>query len=153
MYKLYIKTNIDSAKLLDIVLKDNNIKKYSIFYNKYGKPYLKKINKYFNISNTKNISVCVFSDKEIGVDIEYIRYNELVMKRMFTLEECEFVNNSKNKAEIFTLIWTIKESYSKLLGLGLNYNFKKIDTFKIKNKINIKKYQNYIVTIIEERKT
>ncbi len=150
MYKLYIKTNIDSAKLLDIVLKDNNIKKYSIFYNKYGKPYLKKINKYFNISNTKNISVCVFSDKEIGVDIEYIRYNELVMKRMFTLEECEFVNNSKNKAEIFTLIWTIKESYSKLLGLGLNYNFKKIDTFKIKNKINIKKYQNYIVTIIEE---
>ena len=31
MYKLYIKTNIDSAKLLDIVLKDNNIKKYSIF--------------------------------------------------------------------------------------------------------------------------
>lgn len=150
MYKLYIKTNIDSAKLLDIVLKDNNIKKYGIFYNKYGKPYLKKINKYFNISNTKNISVCVFSDKEIGVDIEYIRYNELVMKRMFTLEECEFVNNSKNKAEIFTLIWTIKESYSKLLGLGLNYNFKKIDTFKIKNKINIKKYQNYIVTIIEE---
>lgn len=150
MYKLYIKTNIDSAKLLDIVLKDNNIKKYSIFYNKYGKPYLKKINKYFNISNTKNISVCVFSDKEIGVDIEYIRYNELVMKRMFTLEECVFVNNSKNKAEIFTLIWTIKESYSKLLGLGLNYNFKKIDTFKIKNKINIKKYQNYIVTIIEE---
>ena len=150
MYKLYIKTNIDSAKLLDIVLKDNNIKKYSIFYNKYGKPYLKKINKYFNISNTKNISVCVFSDKEIGVDIEYIRYNELVMKRMFTLEECEFVNNSKNKSEIFTLIWTIKESYSKLLGLGLNYNFKKIDTFKIKNKINIKKYQNYIVTIIEE---
>lgn len=150
MYKLYIKTNIDSAKLLDIVLKDNNIKKYSIFYNKYGKPYLKKINKYFNISNTKNISVCVFSDKEIGVDIEYIRYNELVMKRMFTLEECEFVNNSKNKDEIFTLIWTIKESYSKLLGLGLNYNFKKIDTFKIKNKINIKKYQNYIVTIIEE---
>ena len=150
MYKLYIKTDIDSAKLLDIVLKDNNIKKYSIFYNKYGKPYLKKINKYFNISNTKNISVCVFSDKEIGVDIEYIRYNELVMKRMFTLEECEFVNNSKNKAEIFTLIWTIKESYSKLLGLGLNYNFKKIDTFKIKNKINIKKYQNYIVTIIEE---
>ena len=150
MYKLYIKTNIDSAKLLDIVLKDNNIKKYSIFYNKYGKPYLKKINKYFNISNTKNISVCVFSDKEIGVDIEYIRYNELVMKRMFTLEECEFVNNSKNKSEIFTLIWTIKEIYSKLLGLGLNYNFKKIDTFKIKNKINIKKYQNYIVTIIEE---
>ena len=150
MYKLYIKTNIDSAKLLDIVLKDNNIKKYSIFYNKYGKPYLKKINKYFNISNTKNISVCVFSDKEIGVDIEYIRYNELVMKRMFTLEECEFVNNSKNKTEIFTLIWTIKEIYSKLLGLGLNYNFKKIDTFKIKNKINIKKYQNYIVTIIEE---
>ena len=55
MYKLYIKTNIDSAKLLDSVLKDNNIKKYSIFYNKYGKPYLKKINKYFNISNTKNI--------------------------------------------------------------------------------------------------
>ncbi len=150
MYKLYIKTNIESKKLIDQVLKDNNINNYTIIYNEYGKPYLKNINKYFNVSNTKNISVCVFSDKEIGVDIECLRYNELVMKRMFNEKEINLIKKSKNKKEMFTIIWTIKESYSKLIGLGLNYNYKKIDTFNIKNKINIKKYQNYIVTIIEE---
>lgn len=150
MYKLYIKTNIESKKLIDQVLKDNDINNYTIIYNEYGKPYLKNINKYFNVSNTKNISVCVFSDKEIGVDIEYLRYNELVMKRMFNEKEINLIKKSKNKKEMFTIIWTIKESYSKLIGLGLNYNYKKIDTFNIKNKINIKKYQNYIVTIIEE---
>lgn len=150
MYKLYIKTNIESKKLIDQVLKDNNINNYTIIYNEYGKPYLKNINKYFNVSNTKNISVCVFSDKEIGVDIECLRYNELVMKRMFNEKEINLIKKSKNKKEMFTIIWTIKESYSKLIGLGLNYNYKKIDTFNIKNKISIKKYQNYIVTIIEE---
>ena len=150
MYKLYIKTNIESKKLIDQVLKNNNISNYTIIYNEYGKPYLKNINKYFNVSNTKNISVCVFSDKEIGVDIECLRYNELVMKRMFNEKEINLIKKSKNKKEMFTIIWTIKESYSKLIGLGLNYNYKKIDTFNIKNKISIKKYQNYIVTIIEE---
>ncbi len=149
MYKLYIKTNISSNKLLDIVLKENNIKNYKIYYNKYGKPYL-NLDKYFNISNTDNITVCVFSDKEIGVDIEKLKYNELVMKRMFNKKEIDLVNKSLNKKEIFTIIWTIKESYSKLLGLGLNYKFKNIDSFNLKNKISIKKYQNYIVTIIEE---
>lgn len=150
MYKLYIKTNIESKKLIDQVLKNNNISNYTIIYSEYGKPYLKNINKYFNVSNTKNISVCVFSDKEIGVDIECLRYNELVMKRMFNEKEINLIKKSKNKKEMFTIIWTIKESYSKLIGLGLNYNYKKIDTFNIKNKISIKKYQNYIVTIIEE---
>ena len=148
MYKLYIKLN--SKNLLDLVLKDNNIYNYSCFYNKYGKPYLKNIDKYFSISHTKNISVCVISDKEIGVDIEYLRYNELVMKRMFNEKEIDLIKSSKNKEEMFTIIWTIKESYSKLLGLGLNYNFKNIDTFNLKNKISVKKYQNYIVTIVED---
>ena len=72
------------------------------------------------------------------------------MKRMFNEKEINLIKKSKNKKEMFTIIWTIKESYSKLIGLGLNYNYKKIDTFNIKNKISIKKYQNYIVTIIEE---
>lgn len=71
-YKLYIKENYTSENLLKYALKDYaNIDKYEIVYNEYGKPYLKDIDIYFNISNSKNVSVCVISNREIGIDIQY----------------------------------------------------------------------------------
>jgi len=76
-YKLYIKENYTSENLLKYALKDYaNIDKYEIVYNEYGKPYLKDIDIYFNISNSKNVSVCVISNREIGIDIQYKTYKE-----------------------------------------------------------------------------
>ena len=108
MYKLYIKENTDSKSLLKYALNDNNIFDYSISYNEYGKPYLNN-NLYFNISNSNNITACIISDKEIGLDIEKIKYNEKVAKRVLNVKEMEILNNSKNKDEMFTIFWTSKE--------------------------------------------
>lgn len=132
--------------MLDYVLKENNISNYEIYYNKYGKPYLNK-GLYFNISHTKNIVVCVLSDKEIGIDIEYLRYSDSIVKKCFNQKEKEIIKNSNNKKEIFTIIWTIKESYVKLLGIGLEYGLINVDTLKLKKYIDVKKYNNYVVTI------
>ena len=83
-------------------------------------------------------------------EVDHFEYIVTTSELEAFILEINLIKKSKNKKEMFTIIWTIKESYSKLIGLGLNYNYKKIDTFNIKNKISIKKYQNYIVTIIEE---
>ena len=150
MYKLYIKENTDSKSLLKYALNDNNIFDYSISYNEYDKPYLNN-NLYFNISNSNNITACIISDKEIGLDIEKIKYNEKVAKRVLNTKEMEILNNSKNKDEMFTIFWTSKESYVKLLGIGIVYGIKNVDTTKLKEKIIIKKYNNYILAISKER--
>ena len=151
MYKLYIKENLTSKQLLDYALFDYaNIKDYELYYNKYGKPYLKDSNIYFNISHTRNLVICAISDKEIGVDIEKLVYNELVSKRILNQKEYSILLNSKCKEEIFTIMWTSKESYVKMLGIGLEYGLKNVDTTILNSKIDIKKYNDYIIAISKE---
>ena len=102
MYKLYLKENISSKELLTKVLEDEKVTNAEIVYNEHGKPYLKNNELYFNISHDKNITALVTSDKEIGVDIEYLTYKQSVVNKYFTPREQEIVKNSKNKAYDFT---------------------------------------------------
>lgn len=134
---------MSSKDMLDFVLKDNNIYNYNIYYNKYGKPYLDN-GLYFNISHSKNVIVCVISDKEIGIDIEYLRYSDSVIRKCFNDKE---KNVSLNNKEIFTIIWTIKESYVKLLGIGLEYGLSNVDSFSLRNNVIVKKFNDFIVSI------
>ena len=90
--------------------------------NEYGKPYYENINIRFNKSNTLDLSVLIIDNKECGIDIERIRkYDEVMAKRILSREEYDFVNRN-NKDFTFTLIWTLKESYLKCIGTGLNLN-------------------------------
>ena len=157
MYKLYIEENTTTDNFLKKVLNENNIYEYDIIKNKYGKKYLKTNELYFNISNKDNITVIAISDKEIGIDIESIKYNSSILNTICTeSEEDNFINNSYQKENIlnsfdkendFTKMWTMKESYVKMLGMGLKYDLKKVDTIALKHKFIIKKYKNYIISI------
>ena len=153
MYKIYIEEDTTSELLLVHALKDYaNIDQYDIDYNKYGKPYLKNINNiYFNISNTSNINVCVVSDQEIGVDIESPKYVSGIFNLVFTNKEKELVRMSNNKELDFIKIWTMKESYVKLLGVGISFGLKNVDTTKLTDKIDFKFYKNYVIAIATEK--
>ncbi len=153
MYKLYIEEDTTSELILAHALKDYaNIDQYDIEYNEYGKPYLKNINNvYFNISNTSNINVCVVSDKEIGVDIESPKYVSGIFNMVFTKKEQEIVRMSDNKELDFIKIWTVKESYVKLLGVGISFGLKSVDTTKLTNKIDFEFYKNYVIAIAKEK--
>lgn len=102
-------------------------------YGKYGKPVLK--NHYdikFNLSHCKWGVACAISDKEVGIDIEYINYENLECINMVMSKEEKYkILQSKNPEVVFTRFWTIKESYLKNLGIGL------IDTL---NEINFSKW-------------
>jgi len=87
-----------------------------------GKPYVKNCSIHFNISHSGDFVVCVFSDQEIGIDIEQMKeVNLKVAKRFFC--QCEYQDLLDKKGSdqncYFYSLWTLKESYIKWLGTGL----------------------------------
>lgn len=98
---------------------------------------------YFNLSHSGKFVVCAVSDKPIGIDIEGRRKVFLkTAKRFFTDAEYQWVCKGDNESkaceeqeanmhepqndeasqkqyERFLRIWTMKEAYSKLSGMGI----------------------------------
>lgn len=147
MYKLYLEKNISSKKLLTKVLEKEKVTNTDIVFNEHGKPYLKDNKLYFNISHDRNMTVLVTSDKEIGVDLEYLTYKPSVVNKYFTPREQEIIKNSKNKEYDFTKIWVMKESYVKMLGIGILYGLEKVDTIKLIKKFEIIDKKEYLISI------
>lgn len=118
-------------RLLEFGLKyeyNLNLKDLYCLKTEYGKPYLKDFQDiYFNISHCDGMVVCAINNKNIGVDIENIRqFNIFALKKILSDSEFLQFNQSNNKNELFFKLWTLKESYFKNLGTGLNSNFKDI---------------------------
>ena len=121
--------------------KIKSLSKEKLLKNDYGKPYYENTNIKFNKSNTLDLSVLIIDNKECGIDIERIRkYDDIMAKRILSKSEYDFVNIN-NKDLYFTIIWTLKESYLKCIGTGLNLNLKDISFVKdnkiLKNKMII----------------
>ena len=147
MYKLYLEENISSKDLLTKVLEKEKVTNTDIVFNEHGKPYLKDNRLYFNISHDRNMTVLVTSDKEIGVDLEYLTYKPSVVNKYFTPIEQEIIKNSMNKEYDFTKIWVMKESYAKMLGIGILYGLEKVDTIKLIKKFEIIDKKEYLISI------
>ena len=158
------KRSILGEILLIKLLSDLNInyKSIDIYKNKYGKPYIKNRELYFNISHSKDFVVCTISNNKIGIDIEQIREaNDSIIKQFATNKEIEYINqNQKYYNKRCFEIFTLKESYFKCLGTNLNH-IKKIEfelndkTIKSSNNkfhfTLINNIDNYIIAICEER--
>lgn len=142
--KIFIsENNIRSNELLKNILKDYyNIINPVIIKNDSGKPYLKDLDLYYNISHSKDLLVIAFNETEIGVDIEYHnnlrRFEKLVNHYFFNDEQ--LIYDKTKSLDYFYLIWTKKESYSKFIGTGIigyfnnlpsNYRLKTL-SYKIK---------------------
>lgn len=106
---------------------DEKEMKYSL--NKYGKPYFKDCpDVHFNVSHSGDMAACAFSKHDVGCDIEMVRtpdYN--VAERFFRDDELKYIYNRENeneRAKAFFRIWTLKESFVKAVGCGLNLSFR-----------------------------
>lgn len=113
--------------LSNLIYEKFNIKlsKDIIKYNEYNKPYLENENIYFNISHSKDLIAIVISDKECGIDIEYIDYEKdlsKIIKKVLSKKERFIYKFKINKHKYFYKLWTIKEAYYKALGTGIKYN-------------------------------
>ena len=98
----------------------------------HGKPYAKDLNVEFNISHSADMVICVADANPVGIDIEKIRPVDLnTAKRIFSEKEIQYIfecspkienyNHYLNDAVLqrFFELWTKKEAYGKLVGMGL----------------------------------
>ena len=108
------------------------------FYcNQHGKPSLKNERGsnsiYFNLSNSENICVFVFTeDGDIGVDVEKIHdmtNMDSIVESFFSPSEninfCSLPKQSRKKS--FFKYWTRKEALLKAMGIGLSFPLDKVD--------------------------
>lgn len=143
-----MKVFFGDKEYIDSIINDLNIE---IINNKYGKPMDKNDFLYFSKSHTYNLSTLIIDDKQCGIDIEKIRpYNDIMAKKICSDSEYSYLQQSSKKDYDYTMLWVMKESYLKCLGIGLAYPLKKIG-FINNNKI-IEEINGFSLTIINFEK-
>ncbi|MFH0735689.1 MAG: 4'-phosphopantetheinyl transferase superfamily protein [bacterium] len=89
----------------------------------FGKPHIKDKQIFFNISHSGDWVALVCYINHCGIDIETMEKPPYeIMSRNFTPKEIIQINNNRPqiKEQNFYKMWTLKESYIKMIGQGLS---------------------------------
>ncbi|UWG97078.1 4'-phosphopantetheinyl transferase superfamily protein [Dehalobacter sp. DCM] len=133
----FVKKEDVKRSLLGEILLRNIVMQYGIPNNaidirldKNRKPFIPALNGfYFNISHSNEWVICATGTRPVGADIEWIRQVDLdTVKYVFSPEEYStyLKLDESERPDYFFRLWTIKESYLKALGVGLNGDLKSI---------------------------
>ncbi len=146
--------------LLKKLLSEENIRNPLFKTKKHGKAYISNHeNIHFNLSHSGKVVLCAISDREVGIDIEYIdpEIDLNIAKHYFYNSEYENIMKAENRFEEFFKYWVLKESYMKYTGLGMNLELDSFeilidDEIKLKNdngylKFNLFDIENYKIGI------
>ena len=88
-----------------------------------GKPYVEGSPWEISLSHSRHWAVCSVGETPSGVDVEEAAEDALMIARhFFTARENRHLQamDEQNLAQNFLRIWTIKESYAKYMGQGLD---------------------------------
>ena len=86
-----------------------------------GKPRLRE-GPCFSLSHSGELVFCAISDAELGCDVQKIPEEEpsqRMLERCLCERERGLYAESGNRRELFTVLWSLKESYAKMNGAGL----------------------------------
>jgi 4'-phosphopantetheinyl transferase len=124
-------TLIGRTMIKKIISKKMNVKCSDIDFtaNKFGKLYLNNdLPLEFNISHSKDLIACSVGTRQNGIDVEKIKNidGKSISKHFFQEQEHQrLMEMSDQEREIcFFNLWTLKESYIKCIGKGLNISLK-----------------------------
>ena len=121
------KRSLAAGLIIRKILNENGLSEDSLKYSENGKPLADNL--FFNISHAGDYVVGVSSDREVGCDIEKIVDAPLeVADRFFHLKEAEYIKSAEDKNRAFFTLWTLKESYMKMTGRGMNLP---LDSFEV----------------------
>lgn len=118
--------SLGADMLMRYILHEANIayEHVNIKTNAFGKPYFEDINLNFNISHSGDWVICAISDSEVGCDIEKIQSADLkIAKQFFCADEYLHISQQASVTErerLFYRYWTLKESFIKATGKGMN---------------------------------
>lgn len=105
-----------------ILKEDFNVPVNKYIFNINGKPSLESGECGFSISYTNNyMYIAIVRDNVVGIDAEQVGNINLDVSEKFMSEgELGKLDKVPNKYEYFYKIWTLKESYIKLIGKGID---------------------------------
>ena len=90
------------------------------YFSKTGKPSFNVDQIDFNISHCKGCIAVAIATKRVGVDVEsFITYYKDIMSLVCHPNEINKINRSKTPQKLFTIYWTLKESFVKMIGCGI----------------------------------
>lgn len=122
------KQSLGAGILLKKCLEERGCSVNDIRYREHGKPEVDGC--FFNLSHSNDMVVCVAGDAPVGCDIEKKgRYREGIAERFFTDNEICYLNQFEGdaKRDEFLRLWTLKESYLKMTGEGLQLSLDRIE--------------------------
>ena len=74
----------------------------------------------FSLSHSGERVLCALSNEPVGADLQQLRpYNPALARRFFTGTEAAWLEEQRERDLAFSLLWSLKESYVKLLGSGI----------------------------------
>ncbi|NND98751.1 MAG: 4'-phosphopantetheinyl transferase superfamily protein [Pirellulaceae bacterium] len=96
----------------------------------HGKPYVvepEAAKQPFNVAHTEGLVMCGVGDPHhelVGVDVERLgrRTDPALAERYFSRPEVQYLNtktDEQSRRDAFLRVWTLKESYIKAIGTGL----------------------------------
>ena len=141
--------SLGAGLLLNNVLHRYGISADTLRMDENGKPIVNGI--CFNLSHSGDYVICAVSDKPVGCDIEKIKEApKQIASRAFSQEEIEnleVISGDAYNREFFRL-WTRKESYLKMKGIGIRVS---LQTLEIRD-CYFKEYEisGYQVTVCAE---
>ena len=100
-----------------------------------GKPYVSNADHiHFNLSHSGEYVACILSDRPCGIDVELMKDGNIgIARRFFRESEYRYILDGAEemRKERFYEIWTAREAYSKLDGMGIVVGF---DSFELVKK-------------------
>jgi 4'-phosphopantetheinyl transferase len=126
-----------------------------IEYTNDAKPKLAKVNADFNLTHSENYFGFVITNKIdgiVGIDIEKLivmkNYTSIVLKYMHIDEKCYVLDSSLSIEEQlmrFYEIWTRKEAFLKMLGIGIVFDLTEVNMVPGVNSVVVKVPENFSV--------
>lgn len=130
--------SLGAGILTDAILKEYGLREKDMRYglSGHGKPYFAdREDICFNISHSGTYAMAVSASQSVGCDIEED-------KTLDTDISALCLASGENKADLLK-IWTMKESYLKKTGCGLNCDLTKLEAAKISNIYQIEDIKGY----------
>ena len=115
----------------------------------YGKPYLPEHpHIHFNISHCKEGCVVAVADRPVGIDIQEIRpFSWSIAKSVCGQSELDQLKRCADRERYFTKMWTMKESYIKMIGKGISYGLDQVDTIENCTNTTVLKLKNCFASV------
>jgi len=136
--------SLGAGILLDRGLREYGLREpdVTIGQGKNGKPCLPDYPQiHFNLSHSEHMVFAVFADMEVGCDIEYAKEADLELaERFFCPEEYEFLAGLEGETQdsAFFQLWTLKESFLKASGMGMELPLNEFGFYLSDGKIKVR---------------